>query len=67
MSYYLFKIGLNHLLTFHNSTTLLTFYDFTVIIDGAYQKYAAIRLKQLGNNDAIVTGVTVSFVMTSVG
>lgn len=67
MSYYLFKIGLNHLLTFYNSTALLTFYDSTVIIDGAYQKYAAIRLKRLGNNDAIVTGVTVSFVITSVG
>lgn len=57
---------MNHLLTSYNSTALLISYDSTVIIDVVYQKYAAIRLKQFGNNDAIITGVTVSFVMTSV-
>jgi len=59
-------MSLNYLLTFHNFTALLTFYDSTVIIDGVSQKYAAIRLKQLGNNDAVITGVTVRFVRTSV-
>lgn len=38
---------LNNLLTFCSSRALLTFYDSRVIIDEAYEKYAAIRLKQL--------------------
>lgn len=38
---------LNNLLTFCSSRALLTFYDSRVNIDEAYEKYAAIRLKQL--------------------
>lgn len=57
---------LNNLLTFHSSRALLTFYDSRVIIDEAYEIHAAIRLKQLGNNDAVIAGVAVSFLMSSV-
>lgn len=57
---------LNNLLTFHSSRALLTFYDSRVIIYEAYKRYAALRLKQLGNNDAVIAGVAVSFLMTSV-
>lgn len=57
---------LNNLLTFHSSKALVTFYDSRVIIDEAYEKYAATRLKQLGNNDAVIAGVAVSFLMNSV-